>query len=57
MSTNKIGKAIKSNCEGDKIMEKFLLDLLEINMSGKKWYKEAYTDRLEFYAKEMENKE
>lgn len=54
MSTSRIGRAIKENCAGDKVMQGLLMDLLEFNLTGRQWYKDEYTKIIEKYAKEME---
>ncbi len=54
MGAGKIGKAIKENCENDKIMQSLLLELLEFNLTGRQWYKEEYTRLIEKYAAKME---
>jgi len=56
MGANKIGKAIKENCQDDKIMQDLLLELLEYNMTGKAWYKDEYTKIIEKYAQKEEEK-
>lgn len=55
MGASKIGKAIKENCESDKVMQNLLLDLLEFNLTGRQWYKDEYTRLIEKYAKELED--
>lgn len=55
MGTNKIAKSIKEECADDKVMRKFLMDLLEFTMTGSKWYKEEYIKLIEKYAKEEQN--
>ena len=50
MGANKIGKAIKENCQDDKIMQGLLLELLDFNMTGRAWYKDEYTKLIEKYA-------
>ena len=54
MSTSKIAKTIKISCNGDKIMEGLLMDLLDFNLTRRQWYKDEYTRIIEKYAKEME---
>ena len=56
MGANKIGKAIKENCQNDKIMQGLLLELLEFNMTGRAWYKDEYTKLIEKYAEKEADK-
>lgn len=55
MGANKIGKAIKESCDGDKVMQGLLMELLEFNLTGRQWYKDEYTRLIEKYAKQMED--
>lgn len=55
MGVSKIGKAIKESCDGDKIMQGLLLDLLDFNLTGKQWYKDEYKKLIEEYAAKMED--
>lgn len=55
MSASKIGRTIKESCEGDKVMQGLLMDLLEFNLTGRQWYKEEYIRLIEKYAAEMED--
>ncbi|MDO4486949.1 MAG: hypothetical protein Q4C46_10225 [Bacillota bacterium] len=55
MASNKIGKAIKQGCKGDKKMEGFLLDLLDFHMSGKSWWKEDYKKLMKKYVEEEDD--
>lgn len=55
MGASKIGKAIKESCEGDKVMQGLLMDLLEFNLTGRQWYKDEYTKLIEKYAEEVED--
>ena len=57
MRANKIAKAIKSECEEDKNMKNFLMDLLEFTMTGKQWYKEEYKKQIKKYVDMEENNE
>lgn len=52
MSTIKIGKAIRDNCKGDKVMQGLLMDLLNFNLTGRQWYKDEYVKIIEKYANE-----
>lgn len=42
MNTDKIGKAIKEACKDDKILENFLLELLNYSLKGRSWYMDEY---------------
>ena len=52
---NKIAKTIKESCSDDKVMCEFLLDLLELNLTGQQWYKDEYKKRISAYAERYEN--
>ncbi len=52
----KIIKGIKEKCEGDKVIEKFLIDLLyeETTHSGQWQWNEIYKKQVDKYSKEWE---
>ena len=55
MSATKIEKEIIKNCKGDQVMQDFLLDLLDLNLTEGQWYNDEYMKRLSHYAEKMED--
>ena len=52
--TNNIAKQINESCKDDMIMRNFLIELLNLGLTGRQWYKDSYRKLISDYTKKKD---